>query len=231
MIPPTANQRNRVTRMLRLLVGSERPERPRILLLGAHSDDIEIGCGSTVLRLSEEMPDADVFWVVFSANGPRKREARESARDFLASFASHTVELHEFRDSFFPDQFAAIKEKFEDLKERFRPSVVFTHFRGDMHQDHRLIAELTWNTFRSELILEYEIPKYEGDLGNPNLFVAISAEQMESKVNKLAHHFETQQHRKWFSRDLFTGLMHLRGLHAASPTGFAEAFYCRKLSI
>lgn len=217
--------------MLSLLCGSDRPERPRILLLGAHSDDIEIGCGATVLRLSEEVPDADVCWVVFSAKGPRAREARESAQDFLASFTSAKVELHEFRDAFFPDQFAAIKDTFEDLKERFRPNLVFTHFREDMHQDHRVVAELTWNTFRSELILEYEIPKYDGDLGNPNFFVAISAEQLESKVNKLFQHFGTQQHRKWFSRELFTGLMHLRGLHAASPSGIAEAFYSRMLSI
>jgi LmbE family N-acetylglucosaminyl deacetylase len=206
-------------------------DRRRILLLGAHSDDIEIGCGATISRLSEEAPDAEVRWVVFSAIGPRQREARESAKDFLAAFATTNVELHEFRDAYFPDQFTAIKNEFEQLKTNFTPDLVFTHVREDMHQDHRLISELTWNTFRSGLILEYEIPKYEGDLGNPNLFVAISPEQLESKVEKLFRHFGTQRHRQWFSRELFTGLAHLRGLHGGSPSGLAEAFYCRKALI
>src|ERR1700730_5345601 len=200
----------------------------RVLCLGAHADDLEIGCGGTLMRLSGEQPSMAVRWIVFSSPNERKREAAAGAKLFLAECPDVETSLLDFRDGFFPAQFAEIKEAFERLKAGFRPSLVLTHFRGDMHQDHRLVSELTWNTFRDHLIWEYEIPKYDGDLGNPNLFVPLSQEVVQRKVEGLMETFHTQRSRSWFAPETFRGLMRLRGVACNAPSGFAEAFYCPK---
>jgi LmbE family N-acetylglucosaminyl deacetylase len=200
----------------------------RVLCLGAHADDLEIGCGGTLMRLSGEQSRMEVRWMVFSSPDERKQEAAAGAKLFLAQCADVETSLLNFRDGFFPAQFAEIKEAFERLKADFRPSLVLTHFRGDMHQDHRLVSELTWNTFRDHLIWEYEIPKYDGDLGNPNLFVPLSEEVVRRKVEGLIETFRTQRSRSWFAPETFRGLMRLRGVACNAFSGFAEAFYCPK---
>jgi LmbE family N-acetylglucosaminyl deacetylase len=205
------------------------PEPLRILCLGAHSDDIEIGCGGTLLRLLAERPGSSVHWVVFSANAEREIEARASAHDFLASAAQQTVWVKQFRESFFPAVWVEIKEFFEEIRRAFNPDVILSHHRKDVHQDHRVIAELTWNTFRNHLVLEYEIPKYEGDLGAPNLFVPLSRSVAEHKVQLLLQHFASQAARSWFRADTFHGLMSIRGVECAATDGRAEAFHAPKL--
>ncbi len=214
--------------MLRLSLETDGP--PILLLLGAHSDDIEIGCGGTVLTLLERHPGARVHWVVFSACGERADEARAAAKRFLAAAGAAEVMLHTFRDGFFPAEYTAIKEVFEGLK-ALRPDLVLTHRRSDHHQDHRTLAELTWNTFRSHLVLEYEVPKYDPDLGNPNLFVPLTREAAEAKVAALMACFGTQRSRAWFTPDTFLGLMRLRGVQCASPTGLAEGFFAHKICL
>jgi LmbE family N-acetylglucosaminyl deacetylase len=200
-----------------------------VLCLGAHADDIEIGCGGTVLRLIQEQPHLEVLWVVFSAKARRKREAQASARGFLKGAGRQTVLVKGFRDGFFPVQSGAIKEFFEALKKRIQPDLVFTHYREDRHQDHRVISDLAWNTFRDHAILEYEIPKYDGDLGNPNLYVPLSKELCRRKVEQLCAFFQTQSNKHWFSADTFLALMRLRGVECASKTHYAEALFARKL--
>jgi len=200
-----------------------------ILCLGAHSDDIEIGCGGTMLKLARGGSGLNVWWVVFSGDGSRAAEARRSARTFLAGARDKTIVLKRFRTSFFPYQGERIKQYFEQLKRSFQPDLVFTHYRDDLHQDHRVLSELTWNTFRNHLILEYEIPKYDGDMGSPNLFVRLSEEVCERKAAHVCKYFQTQANKQWFSEDTFLALMRLRGMECASPTKYAEAFYCRKL--
>jgi LmbE family N-acetylglucosaminyl deacetylase len=201
----------------------------RLLCLGAHSDDIEIGCGGTLLRLLSEHPGSSVTWAVFAAGGPREEEARRSAAAYLASVADAKVELHQFRESYFPFVGAEIKDAFEKLKAGPNPDVVFAHRHDDMHQDHRVIAELAWNTFRNHLILQYEIPKYEGDLGTPNVFVPLERAQADRKVQLLLEHFPSQAHRTWWHPDTFHGLMTVRGIECNAPERRAEAFYVRKL--
>jgi LmbE family N-acetylglucosaminyl deacetylase len=201
----------------------------QLLCLGAHSDDIEIGCGGTLLRLLRERPGSSVTWVVFAAQGPRHEEARQSAATFLEAAADARVELHQFRESYFPYVGAEIKDAFEQLKGRCTPDVVFAHRADDMHQDHRVIAELSWNTFRNNLILQYEIPKYEGDLGTPNVFVPLERSLADRKVELLLRHFPSQAHRTWFHPDTFHGLMTVRGIECNAPERRAEAFYARKL--
>jgi len=200
----------------------------KVLLLGAHSDDIEIGCGGTVLHLAEKYPRLSVRWVVFSATGEREREARESAEKMLAGVADATIETHGFRNGYFPWVGAEIKDCFERLKSELEPDVVFTHRRADSHQDHRVLAELAWNTWRDHWILEYEIPKYDGDLGQPNFFVPLREEIVRRKVDHLMASFETQRRRHWFTPDTFEGLMRLRGVESCSPERWAEGFHCRK---
>jgi LmbE family N-acetylglucosaminyl deacetylase len=200
----------------------------RILCLGAHSDDIEIGCGGTVLSILEENDSVDVRWVIFSASEERSHEARNSAAAFLRKARRQEVAVKSYRDGFFPFVGAAIKEDFESLKLEFQPDLVFTHFRDDRHQDHRLIADLTWNTFRDHLILEYEIPKYDGDLGQPNVFVPLAESICEQKIRLLLEGFPSQQPKSWFDEQTFRALLRLRGMEANSRTRFAEAFYCRK---
>jgi LmbE family N-acetylglucosaminyl deacetylase len=200
-----------------------------ILCLGAHSDDIEIGCGGTLLTLLRANPRLEVWWVVFTANGKREKEAKASARDFLAGAGKSKVIVKQFRNGFFPAEFTPIKEFFETLKNQVQPDLVFTHYREDRHQDHRVLSDLAWNTFRHHTILEYEIPKYDGDLGAPNFFSPISETVCDEKVQLLMKHFATQQNKHWFSEDLFRGLLRVRGIEAASAERHAEAFYARKL--
>jgi LmbE family N-acetylglucosaminyl deacetylase len=202
-----------------------------VLCLGAHSDDIEIGCGGTILRLLGAFPSARFHWVVFSSNRVRRTEALRSAKLFLKGAKSPRIAIHYFRDGFFPYDGAKIKQEFERLKKRITPDIVFTHYRHDLHQDHRLLNELTWNTFRNHLILEYEIPKYDGDLGSPNLFVPLDESVCKRKAELLDRAFRTQRTKHWFSEGTFFALMRLRGVEANSPTRFAEAFYGRKINL
>ena len=201
----------------------------RILCLGAHSDDIEIGCGATLLRLVAEHPALEVHWVVLSGDERRAAEARCSASLFLADAARAEVTVRSFRDGFFPYIGAEIKSFFEELKERPAPDLIFTHFGGDHHQDHRLVSELTWNTFRDHVILEYEIPKYDGGLVSPNVFVPIDDEMRSRKIEYLMRAFGSQRDKRWFTEDTFSALMRLRGVECASPVGFAEGFFAKKL--
>jgi LmbE family N-acetylglucosaminyl deacetylase len=203
----------------------------RVLCLGAHADDIEIGCGGTVLQLLASGRPVDARWVVLSATDAREREARSSAARFLKGARHATVTVERFRESFFPHVGAEIKEFFERLRSEFSPDLIFTHCRHDLHQDHRVTSELTWNTFRRHLILEYEIPKYDGDLGAPNCFVALDATTCRRKVRHLLKEFSSQRDKHWFTEDTFRGLMRLRGIECAAPGQYAEAFYARKLAL
>jgi LmbE family N-acetylglucosaminyl deacetylase len=211
--------------MWQLPLGSAR----RLLFLGAHSDDIEIGAGGTLLKLANLVSDLEVWWIVFSAPGLRAEEAQKSASEFLGGVARKEIRIGSFRESYFPSEWPAIKEWFEEIKNQFGPEIVFTHYRSDRHQDHRVLSDLAWNTFRSHLILEYEILKYDGDLGSPNLFVPLSAQLCDQKVELLLKHFHTQSTKHWFSRDTFEAMHRIRGIECACSTGRAEAFYCRKL--
>ena len=204
-------------------------ERMRVLCLGAHSDDIEIGCGATVLQLIAACPSCEFLWIVFSAGGGRAEEARRSACLFLSGAERKTIEVLEFRDGYFPFEGARIKDYFEDLKRRFTPDVVLTHHGKDRHQDHRLLAELTWNTFRNHVILEYEIPKYDADLGVPNVFIPVSEDARRRKVNLVMDTFGTQRDKQWFTPETFDAVMRLRGIECAAPSGYAEAFHSRKM--
>ena len=201
----------------------------RVLAIGCHADDIEIGCGGTLLTLARATPALDVHWVVLAAPGARRAEAEASAGAFLEGLESARVEVHEFRDGFLPYVGGEVKDVFEDLKGRVDPQIVFTHAGYDYHQDHRHACELTWNTFRNHLILEYEIPKVDGDLGRPNVFVPLSPAIVERKLNLIEQHFPSQSGKHWFDRETFLGLMRLRGMEAVAPDRYAEAFTCRKL--
>ena len=203
-----------------------------VLAIGCHSDDIEIGCGGTILSLVQKNPEVEVKWVVLSATEERDAEARASAASFLAGMRREPqVLIESFRDGFFPYLGSEVKEMFEQLKAEVSPNVVFTHSSGDAHQDHRLAAELTWNTFRNHLVFEFEVPKYDGDLGTPNVFFPLTEEQARRKVELLCTHFASQRSKHWFTEDIFLGLMRIRGMEANSPTGYAEAFTCRKLQL
>jgi LmbE family N-acetylglucosaminyl deacetylase len=200
-----------------------------VLCLGAHSDDIEIGCGGTILHLSEKYPNAVFHWVVFSAVGVREAEAKAAVAHFVPADQLKGPQLKTFRDAFMPFLGAEVKGVFEQLKAAVSPDLIFTHNGKDAHQDHRLVAELTWNTFRDHLILEYEIPKYDGDLGQPNLFVPLASDVCDKKVRYIMDSFESQRSKPWFREDTFLSLMRLRGMECNAPSGHAEAFYCRKM--
>ena len=201
----------------------------RVMALGAHADDIEIGCGGFILELLRSYRSIDVHWVVFSAHGRRELEARQSAGLFLRGARRKQVTIARFRDGFFPYEGAAIKEALEQLKRGPSPDLVLTHYRDDRHQDHRVVSDLAWNTFRDHLVLEYEIPKYDGDLGVPNCFVPLRRQTCLRKVKLLHQAFATQRGKHWFSVETFTGLMRLRGMECRAPDGYAEAFYARKV--
>jgi LmbE family N-acetylglucosaminyl deacetylase len=203
----------------------------RLLCLGAHSDDIEIGCGGTILRILAELPDVIVRWIVFSGDTRRGTEARNSATAVLEKVSEKQIEVHGFRDGYFPSQSADIKDCFEAVKRNFDPSLILTHRQDDAHQDHRLLAELTFNTFRNHLVLEYEIPKYDGDLGNPNFFVPLTRAQLQRKINIISNHFVSQQARGWFVDETFLAMARLRGIGCNAPEGVAEAFYAKKIVV
>lgn len=215
--------------MLNLHFGEKLPGIVRVLCLGAHSDDIEIGCGGTILRLLQTYKNCDVTWVVFSAKAKRRREALSSARRFLKDAHMKTIITKGFKESFFPYRGEEIKEFFEQLKKQLAPDLIFTHYRQDLHQDHRMICELTWNTFRNHQILEYEIPKYDGDLGQPNVYIPLTHALCEKKVGYLMEEFSTQRSRQWFTEDAFYSLLRLRGIESNALDKYAEAFYSRKI--
>jgi len=211
---------------------TRRSRRPlRILCLGAHCDDIDIGCGGTLLRLLGNGGGIEVRWVVFSASAERGRELRASAKRFLRRAIRSQVETHGFRDSYFPAQYLEIKEVFEAIRKGPDPDVIFTHHGADLHQDHRIISELTWTAFRRHLILEYEVPKYDGGLLPPNAYVRLDRSQVESKVRILMGCYRSQLAKPWFTEDTFRGLMRLRGIESASDGGWAEGFHARKMCV
>jgi LmbE family N-acetylglucosaminyl deacetylase len=212
---------------LSLFSGSELPR--RVLALGAHCDDIEIGCGGTLLRLCADHPQLEVTWVVFCSTPERAREARASAGAFLAGVERKRVIIKEHRDGFLPWSAAEVKDELEALKKEPAPQVIFTHYREDLHQDHRVVSELTWNTWRNQLILEYEIPKYDGDFGSPNAFSCLSSAIVERKIDLVLEHFGSQTNKHWLTRDLLRAVTRIRGMECVAPEQLAEGFYSRKL--
>jgi LmbE family N-acetylglucosaminyl deacetylase len=212
-----------------LNLSTDRSAPLQILCIGAHSDDVEIGCGGTLLRLTQEYPNAVLHWVVFSAIGVRAEEAKHATKLFAGKTKIQGPVLKTFKDGFMPFAGAEIKADFEEIKKTVDPDLVFTHNRKDAHQDHRVLAEMTWSTFRNHFILEYEIPKYDGDLGQPSVFVPLSAEVAEKKTSYIMDAFKSQHPKHWFQPNTFLSLMRLRGMECASESGYAEAFYCRKL--
>jgi|SRR2546425_1725683 len=211
---------------IRLLADGDTPK--KILALGAHSDDIEIGCGGTILRIAAQQRQLEVLWVVFAATPERAAEARGSACAFLEGVSAAKVIVRDYRDGFLPYSGSALKDEFETLKHEYSPHLVFTHHRDDRHQDHRLISELTWNTWRDHMILEYEIPKYDGDFGSPNFFAVLSRSTLDRKIALLMKHFPSQARKPWFTADLFQAVARIRGMECTAPEGLAEAFYGRK---
>ena len=214
--------------MLPLAFSRPRASPARILAIGAHPDDIEIGCGGTILKLIEQGAVAEVHWVVLSGEGERAEEARASAKAMLGDLGRIEIDVCDFADGFFPYEGKRIKGFFEGLKAELAPDVIFTHQRSDLHQDHRTTCELTWNTFRDHLILEYEVPKYDGDMSAPNAFVPIPENLGRRKIDHLMEYFGSQRSKHWFQEDLFSGLLRLRGMECNSPSSYAEAFFCRK---
>jgi LmbE family N-acetylglucosaminyl deacetylase len=215
--------------VLKLLFGSGGGPPLKVLAVGAHPDDIEIGCGGTLLRLADAHASCEVAWVVLSGEGERAEEARRSADAFLERASGRRVILENFRDGFFPYTGSAVKDFFEGLKSEIFPDLILTHHGMDLHQDHRLVSELTWNTFRDHLILEYEVPKYDGDRGSPNVFVHLDERLVRLKVDKILTHFASQAKRGWFTEDVFLSLLRLRGIESNSPSRYAEGFYGRKV--
>ncbi|HET8813244.1 MAG TPA: PIG-L deacetylase family protein [Gaiella sp.] len=203
----------------------------RVLAIGAHSDDLEIGCGGTILSLVRANPGLAVQWVVLAASGDRADEARRSAELLLGDAAESSVDVLGFRDGYLPHTASDVKDAFEELKARVRPDLVLTHTRDDLHQDHRLVCELTWNTFRDHVVLEYEIPKWDGDTGRPNVYVALEEAVVQQKLDLLGAHFETQRGKDWYDVEVFRGLMRIRGMECRAPSGYAEAFVARKLTL
>jgi len=215
--------------MIHLNLNGESGRGLQVLCLGSHADDIEIGCGGTILRLAEQYPQSAFHWVVFSGSAVRQAEARRAAELFAGRSGLRGLTLKTFPDGFLPFVATEVKEFFEELKRSVSPDLIFTHNRKDAHQDHRTIGELTWNTFRDHLILEYEIPKYDGDLGQPELFVPLHVEVCERKVRFIMDAFKSQHSKRWFEENTFLSLMRLRGMECNASSGYAEAFYCRKL--
>lgn len=206
------------------------PGPKHVLCLGAHCDDIEIGCGGTLLRLLAANPGIHISWVLFTSTPQRKLEATEGAKRFTRSARSLDLKIFDLRDGFLPYVGEQVKELFEQVKQEIAPpDLIFTHYRNDLHQDHRKVSELTWNTFRNHLILEYEIPKWDGDIGNPNTFVEIPEDVGAEKIRHLQEIYNTQQNKNWFTDDLFWSLMRIRGMECNAASRFAEGFYSRKL--
>lgn len=210
-------------------LGRQRGGPLKMLCLGAHADDIEIGCGGTILKFVRSGGTLEVYWYVFGASGKRATEAVESANLFLDGVKKKKIMVKNFRDGFFPYQGGKIKNLFEELKKSFNPDIIFTHYRDDLHQDHRVISRLTWNTFRDHFILEYEVPKYDGDLSSPNLFVPIDEATSAKKVELIMNVFRSQRQKHWFTEDTFLSILRLRAIETGSAGRYAEAFYSRKM--
>jgi LmbE family N-acetylglucosaminyl deacetylase len=217
--------------MLELHFGPPRSGAYSVLCLGAHCDDLEIGCSGTLMKLCASGMPLDVTWVVLSADDEREREARRSAEVILGKAGHKDITIQRFPDGLFPSVQAEIKQYFETLKQALSPDIVFTHYTQDLHQDHRVVGELTWNTFRDHMILEYEIPKYDGDLAAPNVFVRLDEAVCRAKIDNILTSFPSQEGKHWFTEDLFLSLMRLRGMEARSPSRYAEAFYGRKVIV
>ena len=200
----------------------------QILCLGSHSDDIEIGCGGTILKLIEMYPHLNIYWVVFGATGVREQEATKSAESLLSSIKHKNIVIKGFKDGFFPYIGGEIKLYCEQLKQQVNPDLILTHYGQDLHQDHRLISELTKNTFRNHLIWEYEIPKYDGDLSSPNVYVHLERSHCQQKIQHLMNHFQTQNNKQWFTEETFNSILRIRGIESNAPQQYAEGFYCRK---
>jgi LmbE family N-acetylglucosaminyl deacetylase len=216
--------------MIRLIPEHNEGGALTILCLGAHADDIEIGCGGTLLQLIRRQYPLKIYWIVFSAEAERYSEAHQSAEIFTEGCDSY-IQIKNYRDGYLPYSGAQIKELFENLKCSICPDLIFTHWQGDAHQDHRFVCDLTWNTFRDHLIFEYEIPKYDGDLGRPNMYYSLDRPVYEKKIDYLFEKFQSQQSKSWFARDTFLSLMRLRGVESRSLSGYAEGFYARKVII
>ena len=220
-----------LTIMMKFEFPKEKKRLLKILCLGAHSDDIEIGCGGTILQMLTEYENVEVIWVVFGSSGQRDREAVASAKAFLAKAKKKEIIIKHFKTSFFPYEGDRIKKYFENLKKKAAPDIIFTHYRHDLHQDHRLICDLTWNTYRDHMILEYEIIKYDGDIGVPNLFVHLNSEVCQKKINCIMDNFKSQKKKDWFTPDAFHSILRIRGIESKAPDKFAEGFYCRKIVV
>jgi LmbE family N-acetylglucosaminyl deacetylase len=216
--------------MLSLPVLANRRRALRLLCLGAHCDDIEIGCGAAMLRWASERP-LDIMWVVLCSTPARAAETRRSASRFLRHARWSEVRVESFRDGYLPSQWAQAKDVLESLKRLPRPDLILTHERDDRHQDHRLVSELTWNTFRDHTILEYEVAKYDGGLGQPNLFVPVSTAVARRKAALVMASYPSQRGKQWFDADAFLALMRLRGLECNADSGYAEAFHARKVMV
>ncbi len=217
--------------MLKLEFDKRKEQNLKLLCLGAHSDDIEIGCGGTILRLLSAYDVVEVHWVVLGSDDQRDGEAVVSANKFLAGAKKKEIIIENFKTSFFPYIGKEIKTFFEKLKKRVSPDMIFTHYRGDLHQDHRLVSELTWNTYRDHFILEYEIIKYDGDLGVPNCFVHLDEEVCKQKIKYVMESFQTQRNKDWFTADALLSILRIRGIESRAPEKYAEGFYCRKAVI
>ena len=200
-----------------------------ILCLGAHADDIEIGCGGTVLKIIGEVPKSQFRWVVFSGDEERAKEAQRSAALFLKETSRKKLQIQNKRESYFPFIGADIKDSFEELKKEFSPDLIFTHYSKDAHQDHSLLSDLTYNTFRDHLILEYEVPKYDGDIGNPNTYICLDKTIVQKKIDIICSTYQTQSQKQWFDEETFRSILRIRGVEANSPSKYAEAFYCRRM--
>jgi len=216
--------------MIELALTAAGPDPLRVLCLCAHCDDIDIGCGVTLLRLASR-PNTSITWVVFSSVETRVAEKVRSFAAFQEGASDTKLIVKSFPDGFLPYVGAQVKGEFEALKSEPAPDLIFTHHRHDLHQDHRLICELTWNTFRNHLNLEYEIPKWDGDLGNPNSNVPLDADLARRKIDILLESYASQKNKGWFTGDLFLGLLLLRGMECNAASGYAEAFTARKLSV
>jgi len=215
--------------MLKFELNNKSGKALKILCLGAHCDDIEIGCGGTLLSILENNKNSEVHWIVLSSDQQRGKEARSSANIFLNNTLRKKIDVNKFRNGYFPYIGTEIKDYFEEIKERISPDVIFTHYRYDLHQDHRTVSELTWNTFRNNLIFEYEIPKYDGDIGSPNCYVPLELNVCHNKIKNILASFTTQSEKHWLKEELLLSIMRIRGMECVSPTNYAEAFYCRKM--
>jgi LmbE family N-acetylglucosaminyl deacetylase len=215
--------------MLKITLEKRNGRCPRVLCLGAHCDDIEIGCGGTIMNLVEEYEDIEFYWVVFCSTQEREKESYKSFEIFLNKVLKKNINIMNFKDGFLPYQADRVKDVFENLKKVFVPDIVLTHYRDDRHQDHRVISDLTWNTYRDHLIFEYEIPKYDGDFGTPNFFVELNESTCQKKIDNILHAYKSQKEKHWFTADIFLATARLRGMEACAKSKFAEAFYCRKI--